>query len=94
MARVCSSCGFCAMNKKQRQNHCCCRVVDDELAQQQYDELTHARIDPWGRKWYLDVMDNGDEWAIVDGNGMIYKEPKPMMRIPCRLRHRRDHFAK
>ena len=92
MGRICTDCGFCAANKKQRKSHCCCHCIDEEMAERQYEELTQARIDPWGRKWYLDVTDNGDEWIILDGNGCFYGEPKPIVKTPCRLRHRADHF--
>lgn len=39
------------------------------------------RKDPWGKWRCNDVIDGGDHWLIVDGNGMTYTEPKQMYRV-------------
>lgn len=39
------------------------------------EELFEWRVDPWGKKWRLNVTDTGTEYFIVDGNGMTSTEP-------------------
>lgn len=45
------------------------------------DEWREPRTDPWGRTWYLDVIDNGNSWLIIDGNGCCHSEPKRKVKV-------------
>ena len=75
----CLDCGFISHSARERRKHCCCMRMDmfDETTDIDVDWLYEKRIDPWGRPFYLDVIDNGgDELLVVDGNGMTYGEPK------------------
>jgi len=38
-------------------------------------DLFDPRVDPWGKTWWLDVIDTGVDYLVIDGNGMTFSEP-------------------
>jgi hypothetical protein len=42
------------------------------------EEWRQPYKDPWGRIRENDVVDCGDSWLIIDGNGMTWNEPKKL----------------